>query len=84
MKLIRVINISNKAITIKDTVIEAHKVIDFIYTELSRDDLEDIASYSAVGVVRAFEYDRPDIVKPTTEEVVVEEEITTPKRTKKK
>lgn len=86
MKLIRVINISNKAVTIKDTVIYAHKVVDFIYDELSKGDLEDIAAYSAVGVVRAFEYDKHEVVIPEidTNSTEISEEVTTPKRSRKK
>lgn len=86
MKVIRVINISNKQVIIGETTILAHKVVDFPLDILSKSDLEDISAYAAVGVVRAFEFDKPDTIETpvaeTAEEVVEEE--TTPKRSKKK
>lgn len=86
MKVIRVINVSNRSITINNTTVQPHKVKDFPLDLLSKDDLEDIASYSAVGVVKSFEFDIPDKITPSVEiDTVLNEEVAnTPKRNRKK
>ena len=94
MKLIRVINLSNKKIKIGDTAIDAHKIKDFPVEEVTNEMYSDISSYVSVNVVRAFEYEKDDIGvaqqsnnsdidEPVTEETS-EEEAPTPKRSRKK
>lgn len=93
MKLIRVINLSNKKIKIGDTAIDAHKIKDFPVEEVTNEMYSDISSYVSVNVVRAFEYEKDDIGvvqqsnNPNADESVTEEtseEAPTPKRSRKK
>lgn len=93
MKLIRVINLSNKKIKIGDTAIDAHKIKDFPVEEVTDEMYSDISSYVSVNVVRAFEYEKDDIGvvqqsnNPNADESVIEEtseEAPTPKRSRKK
>ena len=63
MTMVRVINLSNNSITVANIVILAKKIRDFEEDSLSEEDFATIAAYSSSGVIKAFRYNKPEIVK---------------------
>ena len=83
MIMVRVINTSNLDITVKNEVIKAKKIRDFVESDLSREDLKTIAAYCASGVAKSYTYEKSDTVTVNNIDEIVEETPTTRKSRKK-